>query len=103
MYECDVTSPEASAHLVGLDLVLLAVVLVGLGGWNTTGQHSFGSLHRLHKDRHHHQCCLQELLVIEWYSVGHMAAAGYLNSDHCNDHHELLHHLDDSSPPVIID
>ena len=98
-YGCDVTSLEASAHLVGLDLVLLAAALAGLGGWNTTGQHNFDSLHRLHKDRFHHQYCLQELLVIELYSAGHMAAAGYLQSGHCNDHHEVLHHLDDSSPP----
>lgn len=54
-YEYDITSLEASAHLVGLDLVLLAVARVGLGGWNTTGQHSSDSLHRLHKDRRHHQ------------------------------------------------
>lgn len=37
--------------------------------------------------------------MIELYSVGHMAAAGYLHSGHCNGHHEVLHHPDDSSPP----
>lgn len=50
-----IMSLEASAHLVGLDLVLCAAVLVGLEGWNTIGQHSSDTLHRLHKDRHHHQ------------------------------------------------
>ena len=38
--------------------------------------------------------------MIELYSVGHMAAAAvYLHSGHCNDHHEVPHHPDDSSPP----
>lgn len=50
-----IMSLEASAHLVGLDLVLFAAVLVGLEGWNTTMQHSSDTRHRLHKDRRHHQ------------------------------------------------
>lgn len=95
-------SQAASAHLVGLDLAVLAAVLGFLAGFYTTGQHRLDSLHREHRDPRHHQHCLQELIVIVLHCVGHKAAAGYVNIGHCIDHHDELLPLPqgDSSLPV---
>lgn len=72
----------ASAHLGGLGLAVLAVVIAGLEGLNTTSQRSSDSHHRLHRDPRFHQRLFG--VVMSLHFVGHTlaAAAAYVSIDH---------------------